>query len=108
MNGSSDGSGAIDADEKQLSAWLDQLSAHWTEGRLVELVKRLPAKGRRRQTALLALIALDLRQRWQRGQRARVVMTGPSIQPRARRSAPAQATIAALSVHSAAGGTCRA
>ena len=30
----------------------------------------------------------------------------PSVQPRARRSAPAQATMAALSVHRAAGGTC--
>src|SRR6185369_11681545 len=39
------------------------------------------------------------------GQRARAGASRPSINPAARRSAPAQAIIAALSVHSQPGGT---
>src|SRR5262245_58706333 len=73
MPGPDDGSGALgERESKQLSEWLSQLSDRWTDRRLVELVKQLPAQGRLRRAALVEMIAVDLRQRWQRGERARV------------------------------------
>lgn len=60
--------GLSDPDRQMLEAWLTEFDQSWEEGRLPKLIRLLPPNGTTtRYPALLELIKIDLRRRWQNG-----------------------------------------
>jgi tetratricopeptide (TPR) repeat protein/predicted Ser/Thr protein kinase len=65
--------GLTEPDRRMLEAWLEEFDRSWEEGRLAKLVRMLPPPSTpTRLPALLELIKIDLRRRWQRGQQVTV------------------------------------
>src|SRR5262245_33197689 len=61
--------GLSEPDRLMLEAWLEEFDRSWEEGRLAKLVRMLPPPSTpTRFPALLELIKIDLKRRWQRGQ----------------------------------------
>jgi tRNA A-37 threonylcarbamoyl transferase component Bud32 len=57
-------------DRQLIKSWLNDFLQSWSEERLVELVPTLPPAGDRlRLPALVEMVKIDLRRRWERGQR---------------------------------------
>ena len=63
--------GLSDPDQRLLESWLVEFDQSWTKRRLGEWEQRLPPPGERlRRVALVEMVRIDLKRRWQLGQRA--------------------------------------